>query len=100
MYANHKTRGRRGRQKMECETRENRRYRGISRERCGKDGAYVGRSIAATAEFLGGKPFFMGSARDRGQTGGALEKAYQRGELLARRRELMDQWCRYCPAQA
>jgi glutathione S-transferase len=46
---------------MECETRENRRYRGISRERCGKDGAYVGRSIAATAEFLGGKPFFMGS---------------------------------------
>jgi len=28
--------------------------------------------------------------------GGSLEKAYQRGDLLAKRRELMDQWCRYC----
>ncbi len=28
--------------------------------------------------------------------GGALEAAYQRGELLAKRRELMDMWCRYC----
>ena len=43
MLANHKTRGRRGRQKMQCETREYRRYRGISQERGGKDGAYVGR---------------------------------------------------------
>jgi integrase len=28
--------------------------------------------------------------------GGKLEAAYQRGELLAKRRELMDQWCKYC----
>jgi integrase len=28
--------------------------------------------------------------------GGALERAYQRGDLLAKRREIMDAWCRYC----
>jgi hypothetical protein len=28
--------------------------------------------------------------------GGALESAYQRGDLLAKRRELMTDWCRYC----
>jgi integrase len=31
--------------------------------------------------------------------GGALEKAYQRSDLLAKRRELMDRWCRYCSAE-
>jgi integrase len=30
------------------------------------------------------------------RVGGALEAAYQRSELLAKRRELMDRWCRYC----
>jgi hypothetical protein len=28
--------------------------------------------------------------------GGKLEAAYQRGELLTKRRELMDAWCGYC----
>lgn len=28
--------------------------------------------------------------------GGALEAAYQRGDLLAKRRDLMERWCRYC----
>jgi len=73
MYANHKTRGRRGRQKMECETRENRRYRGISRERCGKDCAYVGRLMLVLTLLAAGQAPGFGERGNQVQ-----EKEYQR----------------------